>query len=191
MWPVCSCRVRMQRPLGLQHSLWRLAAPSWHGRAARPSWSCILQRSAKRNRCQRACRLLPQIAEECAPQSLIVQHYCLGLRNVLVQRHRLGYISPQLEITTGSLGFELAPTMTFSTFRTANMPSMTLPNTTCLLSSQSHASQVMKNLLEHTVRTRGRRAQNQKRIWTGAHTASMRKRANALAPIRPRTAVRH
>ena len=68
------------------------------------------------------------------------------------QRRELGgddesarYISPHCVIDMGSLGLLFAPTVTFSIFRTVSIPSMTLPKTTCLPSSQSHASQVMKN----------------------------------------------
>jgi hypothetical protein len=45
------------------------------------------------------------------------------------------------------LGLLLEPMVeTFSIMRTTRRPSsITLPNTTCLLSSQSHASHVMKN----------------------------------------------
>ena len=56
-----------------------------------------------------------------------------------------GRRTPQLATRMASLGFELAPTVVFSILRTVSIPSITLPKTTCLLSSQSQASHVIKN----------------------------------------------
>ena len=59
-----------------------------------------------------------------------------------------GYSSPHSSMVTGSLGLSFpAEVGMFSIFRTtsSDSSSITLPNTTCLLSSQSHAPQVIKN----------------------------------------------
>jgi len=48
-------------------------------------------------------------------------------------------------MSTGSFGLLFGPVATFSMRRTVNIPSMTFPNTTCLLSNQSALAHVMKN----------------------------------------------
>lgn len=49
-------------------------------------------------------------------------------------------------IFTTNLGLLFAPVATFSIFLNVNIPSMTLPKTTCFPSRKSHLAVVMKNL---------------------------------------------
>jgi hypothetical protein len=55
------------------------------------------------------------------------------------------YNSPHCAMTTGSLGLLFGPVATFSMRLTVSIPSITFPNTTCLLSSHSAFAHVMKN----------------------------------------------
>jgi len=48
-------------------------------------------------------------------------------------------------IFTTNFGLLFAPVGTFSIFLTVNIPSITLPKTTCLLSKKSHFAVVIKN----------------------------------------------
>merc|ERR1719436_260149 len=59
----------------------------------------------------------------------------------------VSHSSPHSVMSTESLGLLPAPTATFSIFLTTNMEagSRTCPNTTCLLSNQSHLLHAMKN----------------------------------------------
>ena len=62
-----------------------------------------------------------------------------GVARAVVNVH---YLADAIEAHVGA---RKAPTVTFSILRTVSMPEITLPKTTCLLSSQSHASHVIKN----------------------------------------------
>lgn len=58
----------------------------------------------------------------------------------------LNYICPHCVIVMANLGFDPAPTGTFSIFLSTKIPSIILPKTTCLPSKNSQfLVQVMKN----------------------------------------------
>jgi hypothetical protein len=65
-------------------------------------------------------------------------------RSVTTQFERT-VLSNSPVMRTADLGLLFWPVETFSILRTASMPSITLPNTTCLESKKSHGWHVMKN----------------------------------------------
>lgn len=74
-------------------------------------------------------------------QSVDLNFPCIKNRQIYLSC----YICPHCDMRTGSLGLLFGPVGTFSIFLITNNPSITRPNTTCLLSKKLHFAQVMKN----------------------------------------------